>query len=211
MADAFDTNEKKPKEAAVCFGLPDFTEALSSTPDKERLKKGDIVIEVKESGTEKIVSGRILLDDSAEKIWPILANPYEFANGLYPRMRKIEILKNEKEHSRMSCTIDLGMVLPKIVATVDTDYVPARRIDFHKVGGSLKSLSGGWTLTPQADGKTEVAYWMNIDPGIPVPAWVVREGIKMELPNTLKAVRKRLNELHNNAKPAPGHILASEI
>lgn len=176
-----------------------------------RLNHGDVVVCVKESGTEKIVSGRILLTESVEEIWPILANPYEFVNALYPRMHKVQILEDRKDHSRMSCTIGLGTFLPDIVAIVDTDYVTGKSIDFHKVGGTLKGLTGGWTLTPKPDGKTEVAYWMNIDPGIPVPSWIIAQGIKMELPNTLKAVRRRLDQLHKDGKPAPDSILAAQI
>lgn len=209
MPDLNNEVEKKKECTSEQDNLASFVQQLPS--EQNRLIHGEVVVEVKESGTEKIVSGKILLDEPVEKIWPILANPYEFSNGIYPRMHKVQILEDRKDHSRMRCTIGLGAFLPDIVAVVDTDYVPGQRIDFHKVGGTLKNLTGGWTLSPQPDGKTEVAYWMNIDPGIPVPAWIVREGIKMELPNTLKAVRHRLHELQENGKPAPNRILAADL
>lgn len=207
------SNEKmKHEDGQPGNAQPDWSDAMPNSPlaqsQREKLEQGEVVIDVKETGTEKLVAGRILLDESVEAIWKILANPYEFSHGLYPRMHKVQILENEKEHSRMRCTIGLGAFLPDIVAVVDTDYIPGKRIDFRKVGGTLKDLSGGWTLTPREGGKTEVAYWMNIDPGIPVPGWVVRQGIKMELPNTLKAVRDRLQ---GKGKPAHEHILAAEI
>lgn len=207
-------HEGQPGDAAS----PDWSDVVPGSPldraQQKILDRGEVVIEVKESGTEKLVAGRILLDEPVEKIWPILANPFEFSGGLYSRM-KVQILQDEREHSRMRCTINLG-ILPDIVAVVDSDYIPGKRIDYRKIndqkaGGTLKNLSGGWTLTPREGGKTEVAYWMNIDPGIPVPGWIVRQGLKMELPNTLKAVRKRLNELRTKGKPAAETILAAEI
>lgn len=210
------SNEKM-KHEPTPGSSPDWSDAFAnpalSNADNEKLAKGEVVIEVQETGTEKRVAGRILLDESIEKVWTILANPFEFANGIYPRMGKVQILENEKQHSRMRCTIDLGLapIVPNIVAEVDTDYVQGKRIDFHKVGGNLKDLSGGWTLTPREGGKTEISYWMNIDPGIPVPAWIIRKGISMELPKTLKAVRHRLDELHKDGKPARDSILAAEI
>ncbi len=210
MPDINDEAGKKKASAPEQDNLALFVQQLPGS-EKDRLSHGEVVVEVKEVGTEKIVSGRILLDEPVEKIWPILANPYEFKNGIYPRMHKVDILEDRKDHSRMRCSIELGKLLPDIVAVVDTDYVQGKSIDFHKVGGTLKGLTGGWTLTPQAGGKTEVTYWMNIDPGFLVPAWIIRQGIKMELPNTLKAVRHRLDELHKDGKPAPNCILAAEI
>ncbi len=206
------SNEKMKQDGQPdAAASPDWSEAMPGSPlaesQRKQLDRGEVVIEVKETGTEKLVSGRILLDYPVDKIWPILANPYEFSGGLYPRMSKVEILQDEKEHSQMRCTIHLGL-LPDIVAVVDSDYVTGKSIDFHKVGGTLKDLSGGWKLIPRPGGKTEVTYWMNIDPGIPVPGWIVRQGIKMELPNTLKAVRARLKD---KRQPASEHILAAEI
>lgn len=196
-------------------GAPDCSEALleasqEDTP-KQMLERGEVVVEVKEEGTEKLVSGTILLDESVEKIWPIVANPYEFSAGIYPRMRKVQVIEDDKQHSRMRCTIELGSLLPAIDAVVDSSYKTGESIDFHRVGGSLKNLTGGWTLTPREDGKTEVTFRLNIDPGIPVPGWVIRQGIKAELPNTLKAVRNRVHELHDDGKAAQHSILAAEI
>jgi hypothetical protein len=33
---------------------------------------------------------------------------------------------------------------------------------------------------------------MYVDPGFPVPQWIIREGVKTELPRTLMALRKRV-------------------
>jgi hypothetical protein len=40
--------------------------------------------------------------------------------------------------------------------------------------------------------KTELIYCMYIDPGFPVPQWIIREGVKSELPKTLTALRQRI-------------------
>jgi hypothetical protein len=36
---------------------------------------------------------------------------------------------------------------------------------------------------------------MYVDPGFYVPQWIVREGVKGELPKTLRALKKRVKEV----------------
>ena len=49
-----------------------------------------------------------------------------------------------------------------------------------------------------ADGgtKTELTYSMFIDPGFFLPQWIVREGVKGELPRTLSALRQRIKDVY---------------
>lgn len=163
--------------------------------EKQNLEKGQVVVGFTQKGSSRYVLGRIILDASPEQIWSVLANPYEFQNGIYSRMKDVQMLEDEPRRSVMRCKIAIGLVVPDIDAVVETEYQPMQRISFHRKEGSLKALDGGWKLTPHASGKTEVSYWMSIDPGVPVPGWLVNEGVKSDLPKTLVALRKRLNSL----------------
>lgn len=178
-----------------------------SEKDKRNLEKGQVVIGFTQKGSSKYVLGRIVMDANPEQIWSVLANPYEFQNGIYSRMKDVQMLKDEPRHSVMRCKIAIGVIVPDIDAVVETDYSPMQKISFHRTGGSLKALDGGWKLTPMEDGKTEVSYWMHIDPGVPVPGWLVNEGVKSDLPKTLLALRKRLVSL----RTAKGTLLSKSI
>jgi carbon monoxide dehydrogenase subunit G len=175
--------------------------------DKKNLNKGQVVVGFTQKGASRYVLGRILLDATPEQIWSVLANPYEFQNGIYSRMKDVQMLEDEPRHSVMRCKISVGLVVPDVDAVVESDYTPMQRIAFHRKAGSLKALDGGWKLTPRDNGKTEVSYWMSIDPGIPVPGWLVNEGVKSDLPKTLVALRKRLNSL----KTAQATLLSKSI
>lgn len=175
--------------------------------DKLNLEKGQVVVGFTQIGSSKYVLGRIVLDASPEQIWSVLANPYEFQNGIYSRMKDVQMLVDEPRHSIMRCKIAIGVIVPDIDAVVETDYQPMERISFRRKEGSLKALDGGWKLTPKDNGKTEVSYWMSIDPGVPVPGWLVNEGVKSDLPKTLVALRKRLNTL----RTAQGTLLTKTI
>ncbi len=175
--------------------------------DKLNLEKGQVVVGFTQKGSSKYVLGRIVLDASPAQIWSVLANPYEFQNGIYSRMKDVQMLVDEPRHSIMRCKIAIGIIVPDIDAVVETDYQPMERISFRRKEGSLKALDGGWKLTPRDNGKTEVSYWMSIDPGVPVPGWLVNEGVKSDLPKTLVALRKRLNIL----RTAQGTLLTKTI
>lgn len=175
--------------------------------EKQNLANGQVVVGFTKRGASKYVLGRILLDASPEQIWSVLANPFEFENGIYSRMKNVQVLQDEPRHSVLRCKIAIGIVLPSIDAVVESDYWPMQKIAFHRKDGSLKALDGGWKLTPKEGGKTEVSYWMSIEPGVPVPGWLVTEGVKSDLPKTLVALRKRLNSL----RAAQGILLSKTI
>lgn len=175
--------------------------------DKKNLDKGQVVVGFAQKGSSRYVLGRIMLNATPEQIWSVLANPYEFQNGIYSRMKDVQMIEDQPRHSVMRCKISVGLVVPDIDAVVETDYLPMQRISFRRKEGSLKALDGGWKLTPRENGKTEVSYWMSIDPGIPVPGWLVNEGVKSDLPKTMLALRKRLDSL----KTAKGTLLSKSI
>lgn len=185
----------------------------SSKPvtDAEKLAKGEVVVGLKNVGTTRYVTGTILLDQSPEQIWPVMVNPFEFQGKISPRMKTVEVMLDKEEKSRLRVTLDMGIFMPNFTYTVDSMYKKNERIDFKRVGGTLRDFSGSWEMKSADDGnKTELTYSMYIDPGFFVPQWIMREGVKVELPGTLTALRKRLNNVydHQNALE-PKTILAA--
>lgn len=171
--------------------------------DAERLSKGEVIVGLKNVGNTKYVTGTILLDQTPEQVWPVMVNPYEFQGKISPRMKTVDVMLDKEDQSIMKVTLDLGVFIPNFSYTVDSRYT--RRdglISFKRLGGTLKDFSGTWEMKPADNGsKTELTYSMFVDPGFFVPQWIMREGVKVELPTTLTALRKRLDNvyLHQNA------------
>ncbi len=162
----------------------------------KRLNAGEVVVGLKEVGKVKYVVGKVLINEPPKVVWPILVNPYEFEGSICARMKEVKVLLNKANRSILKCTIGVGFFLPDITYIVDSAYVPLKRVEFHSIGGTIKSFDGEWQLSPRDGGnKTEVAYTVNIDPGYPVPSWMVRAGVKMELPKTLDGLRQRLLDI----------------
>ncbi len=169
---------------------------------QERLEKGEIVVGLETIGSTRFVTGRVLIDQPPEKVWPIMVNPFEFKGKISPRMKTVDVLLDQVSKSVLKVKMDT-FPMPDITYEVESSYSRTEhgaRIDFKRIGGTLKDFKGHWIMNP-ADGgkKTELVYSMYLDVGFFVPQWVVRYGVKGELPRTLEALRTRINEVYDHS------------
>ena len=198
---------------AVAFSAPDLNArvANSSLETATKLAKGEVVVEMHEQGGIKYVSGKILIKEPAARVWPILTNPFEYQGKICPHMKNLRVMTDTQQMSRLHVDVDCGVLMPLLSYVVESHYIPDSRIDFRRIDGNIKDFRGYWLLEPMADQKQcQVTYSMYIEPGFPVPQWIVREGVKMELPRTLLGLRKRVNAIcESNAVPEARSIQAS--
>ncbi len=190
---------------ALTAMLPGNADNLDRTAaDSEKLAKGEVVVGLKNVGNLRYVTGTILLDHTPEQVWPVMVNPYEFKGKISPRMKTVDVVLDKEDESILRVTLDIGFLIPNFTYTVDSKYQRNERIDFKRLGGTLKDFSGSWQMKPADNGnKTELTYSMYVDPGFFVPQWIMREGVKVELPSTLTLLRKRLDNVY-------GHQIALE-
>jgi ribosome-associated toxin RatA of RatAB toxin-antitoxin module len=181
--------------SAAIFYLQPVIDARTVDPAmelQERLQHGDIVVGMKNVGDAKFVNGSLIINESPAKVWQIIANPYEFKRRISPRMKEIQMMVDKPELSVMRVEMDV-VLIPHFNYVVESNYQNGQRIEFHRLDGTLKDFKGTWEVKPLTDGKqTELTYAMYLDPGFFVPQWLMREGVKSELPKTLEAVRKRV-------------------
>ena len=196
-------------------------EQLGATESDEynadSLAKGEIIVDTAERETQthekmRFVTGKILVSESPEKVWAVITNPYEFEAKICPRMHNVKVLLARQDKSVISCTVDTVRFFPQINYRVESTYSPCSRIDFRRIGGMLREFRGSWLVRPLSGGKaTELEYSMFIDPGFPVPQWIIREAIKVELPRMLKGVRNRVTEQRDKSHLERRSILASRL
>lgn len=194
--------------------------ALAETPAieppnavQQQLDKGEVVVGLENVGKTKFVTGRVLIDQPPDKVWPIMVNPFEFQQKISPRMKTVDVVMDKLHKSILKVTMDT-FPIPDVTYLVESDYTRTdggARIDFHRIGGTLKDFKGHWLMNPAHHGqKTELVYSMYLDPGFYVPQWIVRMGVKQELPRTLLALRKRVEEVvANNSALEKKTILAA--
>ncbi len=179
---------------------------------EERLDRGEVVVGMQEDGPTKFVTGSVVINEPPDKVWPIMVNPFEFRGKISPRMKEVEVVKDQADLSILKVTLDV-ILIPHFTYVVESRYENGERVDFRRVGGTLKDFRGSWQMSPKHNGtQTELTYAMYIDPGFPVPQWIIREGVKSELPKTLLALRKRVNAVYHRSEAPEAHtILAAMI
>lgn len=194
--------------SAIPLGAASADQRLT---EHERLEKGQVVVGLRTVGATKYVTGSIIIDQPASHIWPVMTNPFEFQGKISPRMKTVEMIVDKADESVMKVTMDLGFFIPNFNYVVDSKYQRNERIDFKRIGGTLKDFSGSWEITEVDGGKrTQLTYAMFVDPGFYVPQWIVREGMKRELPDMLTCLRKRVDAVYLHASPLEHRsILAS--
>jgi ribosome-associated toxin RatA of RatAB toxin-antitoxin module len=176
---------------------------------QERLQHGEILVGMKNVGDAKFVTGSLIINEPPNKVWQIIANPYEFKRRISPRMKEIQMMVDKPERSVMRVEMDV-VLIPHFNYVVESNYQNGQRIDFHRLDGTLKDFKGSWEVKPIADGRqTELSYAMYLDPGFFVPQWLMREGVKSELPKTLEAVRKRVVAVVLDREKIESHTIAA--
>jgi hypothetical protein len=168
---------------------------------QDHLEQGDVVLRTECVGSTRYVDAQVLVPEPPEKVWPVLANPFEFHRNLFSRIEDLDIIVDEPRISCMKTRINCGL-FPPIVYVVESKYIRNQRIDFKRKEGSFRDFSGYWLLTPSMNGaSTVVTFSVFVDPGLPLPQWLIREGIKIELPRTLRKLRNRVMALCNMKEP----------
>jgi carbon monoxide dehydrogenase subunit G len=168
---------------------------------QKELENGGVVVATENLGNIKKVLATIDIDQPAENIWPIIVNPYEFQKSISPRMKRVELLRDTAAMTVMKVSVDCGP-LPQISYVVETKYVPNQRINFKRIDGTIKYFDGYWQIEPLDKGsKSRITYCLFVELGIPVPQWIVREALRVELPRTLKALRNRINKVYGRGEP----------
>lgn len=177
---------------------------------QQKLEAGEVVVGIRNVGSTKYVTGQVLINQAPDKVWPVMVNPFEFQGKISPRMKHVEVLKDKEDASVLKVTMNT-FPIPDLVYTVESKYERndvSARIEFWRVGGSLKDFRGSWEMSPADHGKkTCLTYSMYVDPGFFVPQWIMREAVKGELPRTLIGLRNRVSDVVDRQCKLESHTI----
>ena len=132
------------------------------------------------------------VDAQPTAIWKILT-ACEIAPEYVPNVvscKKLEELDGGRADLFVQ-TIKPIFFLPTFEHVFRLDYTPYSRIDVHRVSGPIAYMEGSWWLLPQESGRVLLVYQVAVDPGLPIPRFLVRATMKRDLPKITMAVRER--------------------
>jgi len=132
------------------------------------------------------------VDAPATAIWDILTR-CEIAPEYVPNVvscRRLERLDGGRADLFVQ-EIKPIFFLPTFDHVFRLDYTPYTRIDVQRVSGPIEHMQGSWWLLPQDNGRVLLVYELALDPGLPIPRFLVRATLKRDLPKIMRAVRER--------------------
>jgi hypothetical protein len=162
--------------------------------DREAVAAREIVVLADRGERPLTVEVKIAaeIDAPAEAIWNVL-KACEISPEYVPNVvgcTRIETLEGGRAELFVQ-TVKPIFFLPSFEHVFRLDYTPYTRIDVRRVSGPLAHMEGSWWLLPQDDGAILLVYELALDPGMPIPRFLVRATLRRDLPKVLEAVRER--------------------
>lgn len=190
---------------SVCLLLlAGMARAFAQTPDltwldHDALDAGELQVETESTGPLGQVTARValIIDAPPETIWDILT-ACEIAPEYVPNVISCELVETLDDGLAQIFvqTIRAVFFLPRFEHVFRLDYQPYDRIDVTRVSGPLSELQGFWLLLPQSDDAILLVHQLELDPGAPIPRFMVRGRLRRDLPRALEALRERAEARH---------------
>jgi hypothetical protein len=158
--------------------------------DHDALGAGDVVVRTSKEDGAILVDTAALIRASVEDIWDVLT-ACEIAPEYVTNVvscESIEMLDDGRAELFVQ-TIKPIFFMPRFEHVFRLDYMPHERIDVTRVSGPIDQMDGSWWLVPQPDRSVLLFHSMEVDPGFPIPRFVLRATMRKELTTIMEAVR----------------------
>jgi hypothetical protein len=162
--------------------------------DREAVAAREILVVAERGDRPLTVEVKIAaeVDAPPAAIWDVL-KACEIAPEYVPNVvscRRLEALDGGRADLFVQ-RIKPVFFLPSFEHVFRLDYTPYTRIDVRRVSGPIARMEGSWWLVPQPSGRILLIYELALDPGMPIPRFLVRATLKRDLPKVVGAVRER--------------------
>ncbi len=153
-----------------------------------QLRSGDILheyVRMEESGGA--VQAEVFIQTSVDKVWEILqgcGKAFLFVDGL----EQCEIVSRSAENALVHQVVDTGFFAPMLDYSYRSVNQPFSRMEFNLVEGNLRVMQGSWDFESLPDGLL-VTYNMRVQPGFPLPRFLVRMSLRRMIPDMLACIR----------------------
>jgi len=162
--------------------------------DRDAVGSGEVQVDAERSDRPLTVDIRLAAEVNAppRAIWDVL-KACEISPEYVPNVvscTKVEDVDGGTGEI-FAQTIKPVFFMPTFEHVFRLDYTPYTRIDVNRVSGPIAHMQGSWWLLPQDDGRVLLVYELALDPGMPIPRFMVRATLKRDLPKVVAAVRER--------------------
>jgi ribosome-associated toxin RatA of RatAB toxin-antitoxin module len=162
--------------------------------DRDALAAREVLVHADRSDRPLTVNVQLAaeVDAPPQDIWAVL-RACDVAPEYVPNVMSCRTLE-EVDGGRGELfvqTVKPIFFMPAFEHVFRLDYTPYSRIDVSRVSGPIAHMQGTWWLLPQDTGRILLVYELELDPGMPIPRFMVRATLKRDLPKVVAAVRDR--------------------
>ncbi|MCW2928634.1 MAG: hypothetical protein JWM86_2602 [Thermoleophilia bacterium] len=134
------------------------------------------------------------VDATAEELFAIVTDIEAYPEWL-PDVKSVEVLETDAEGRPLASTMTVDVTIREVTYTLDYEYDGVERMSWtSRPGGDVKSIDGSYTFEISDDGGTTVVYELAIDPGFPVPGFLLKRAAKHITAAALDGLKARAEE-----------------
>lgn len=134
------------------------------------------------------------IDATAEELMAIVSDLEAYPDWL-PDVKVVEVHDRDGEGRTTSATMTVDVTIREVSYTLDYEFDGVERMSWtSRPGGDVKHIEGSYTFEINDDGGTTVVYDLAIDPGFPVPGFLLKRAAKAITTAALNGLKARAEE-----------------
>jgi ribosome-associated toxin RatA of RatAB toxin-antitoxin module len=111
-------------------------------------------------------------------------------------VKGVEILETDDSGRPTAATMTVDVTIREVTYTLDYEYDGDERMSWtSRPGGDVKHIEGSYTFEINDDGGTTVTYDLAIDPGFPVPGFLLKRAAKHITAAALDGLKARAEDV----------------
>jgi ribosome-associated toxin RatA of RatAB toxin-antitoxin module len=112
-----------------------------------------------------------------------------------PDVKRVEVLGHDDEGRPTASEMTVDVTIKEVTYTLDYEYDGVERMSWtSRPGGDVKSIEGSYLFEINDAGGTTVTYDLAIDPGFPVPGFLLKRAAKHITSAALDGLKARAEE-----------------
>lgn len=142
---------------------------------------------------DKAVSGTTIINAPKEVVWTAVTSADKFDADIRSLEGEVAIVAQKFERIPFYGTVQTTLK----VTVKENEILSYELIKSDKL---MKDMSGCWELTPIDKDKTKLTLTSSVDPGLPIPRFLINRFIKSKVHTRLSNTRKLAEQLHEEKR-----------
>jgi uncharacterized membrane protein len=134
------------------------------------------------------------VDATAEELMAIAMDLEAYPDWLSD-VKHVEVLGRDGEGRPTASEMRVDVTIKEVTYILDYEYIGVEQMSWtSRPGGDVKSIVGSYVFEINDDGGTTVTYDLAIDPGFPVPGFLLKRAAKHITSAALDGLKARAEE-----------------